>query len=306
METKNEQQANEIPSKTPNFLYTLFLFIRSDIKTIIIPQLLFALSSCVTSGFTTSASLPTSWHHIPFLFLKVLAWLCTLMLVENITNQRLPGSILEDSLNKPWRPLPSGRITPEAAQHNLLLLVPAAVILGIVVGAYKETTGLIVFIWMYDDLDGANQGIWLRNALQACGIMGFSAGVTAITAGSPAYGITNGATLWMCLNGLVVFTTVHAQDLPDIVGDAARGRRTIPLLYGDGVARFSLAVGVLVWSIASPAFWKLSPVMFLPTVALGATMALMTLLRRTEKSDKVVWKLWCLWIGTMYLLPLAG
>lgn len=41
---------------------------------------------------------------------------------------------------------------------------------------------------------------------------------------------------------------MHVRDMPDIHGDAKRGRLTVPLVYVDGAARWSIAFSVAGWS----------------------------------------------------------
>lgn len=180
--------------------------------------------------------------------------------------------------------------------------------LGAASGAFRETAALIGLIWMYNDLDAANASMWWRNATNAAGLMTFSAGAAAVATGPLDYtfsaaGRPSDAVMWILVTGAIVMTTIHAQDLPDVVGDAARGRRTIPLVYGDAAARWSLAAGVAAWSFAVPAFWGLGWAGYVPTVAVGAAMVAGTLWRRTLEDDEVVWKAWCLWVGIIYLLP---
>lgn len=286
-------------------LYALYLFTKSDIKTVILPQIVFAISSALTEGFRVRSDYHLQGN-VFIAVMKAVLWIWVALLLENVANQRLPGSILEDSKNKPWRPFPSKHLTPNEGQQYLLVLVPCALVTGILLGASRETNTLVALIWMYNDLDGANKSIWWRNALNAGGLMCFSAGVTAITAGPLQYTSMERAVCWIALTGTVIFTTVQAQDFPDIAGDQARGRQTMPLLYGQHVARVSLAIGIITWSFLCPWFWGLRFLEFLPTVAIGGLMAWMTFANRRKTSDEVVWKLWCLWFGIIYLLPLLS
>ena len=283
-------------------IYTLWLFTRSDLKIVFLPQLIFAAASAWTAGFTKAY---TSINLFAFSLQssQILLWLWITLLVENISNQRLPSEILEDSLNKPWRPIPSQRVTADQARHLLLLLIPAALGISAYFGLFRETTFLFVAVWMYNDLGGANQGI-IRNAFNAGGFACFNAGVAIITAGPLDYHSLNGTVLWIAVTGCIVMTTIHAQDLPDVVGDAAIGRCTIPLAYGEMTARVSLAVGMLAWSVVCSAFWDLGLGAYLPTVALGVAIAFRTVRYRDVHADKINWRLWCVWMTTVYLLPL--
>ena len=211
--------------------------------------------------------------------------------------------MIEDSLNKPWRPIPSQRLTADQARRLLFLVIPIAMVISIYLGAYIETATIFVFVWMYNGIGGADEGI-IRNALNAGGFVCFNAGVTAITAGPLDYGAWGSAVFWIMISGCVIFTTVHAQDLPDVIGDAATGRRTIPLAYGETVARISVAAGVLVWSIVCLMFWAVGLLACIPTTFLGLIISFRTLMYRDLPADKANWRLWCVWMTTIYFLPL--
>ncbi|KAL7934150.1 UbiA prenyltransferase family domain-containing protein [Trichoderma chlorosporum] len=230
----------------------------------------------------------------------MLAWIWLNLLVEDIANQRLEGSIVEDAVNKPWRPLPSRRLTPEQARDWLVIAIVAAVGFSALLGCYTASVTLMLLIWMYNDLDGSNRGIWVRNALNAGGLMCFSWGALATLSGGK---LLPEGFIWILVTGAIIMTTVHAQDLPDIEGDMARGRQTVPLLYGETVARASLALMVMFWSLVCPLFWGTSPWGWAASTSIGATMSVLALQKQGQWWDEVVWKLWCLWIVALYLLP---
>ena len=62
------------------------------------------------AGFTSPHSDPAVskvFSRLP----QVILWLQLHLLVEVITNKGMPHSVLEDGINKPWRPLPARRLT---------------------------------------------------------------------------------------------------------------------------------------------------------------------------------------------------
>ena len=297
------QKAKPLQAKPLSYhLYTLWLFTRSDLKIVFLPQLIFATASAFTGGFTTSYSKPDGLDFLVQI-IRSLLWLWICLLAENVSNQCQPSEVLEDSMNKPWRPIPSQRLTADQARCLLFAIIPAAVAIGTYFGVYRETATLFVLIWMYNGIGGADEGI-IRNALNAGGFVCFNAGVTVITTTPQDYGSLGPAVLWIATSGCVILTTIHAQDLPDVVGDAAGGRRTIPLAYGETTARVTLAVGVLFWSILCAMFWKVTALACIPTVSLGIVIAFRTLMYRDLHADKVNWRLWCIWMTTIYFLPL--
>ncbi|KAI8150586.1 hypothetical protein KHU50_013060 [Colletotrichum sp. SAR 10_65] len=147
--------------------------------------MLFAISSILTNGFRdldTPPPLTLTTFFKPLIHAVI--WVYANLFLQSLANQRLPGSITEDAANKPWRPLPSGRITSDQTRQIALHLVPALMIFGAYNGAYRETTSFISFVWMYNDLDASNASIWWRNVTNALGYMTFSAGALAITGGT--------------------------------------------------------------------------------------------------------------------------
>ncbi|KAI9792108.1 MAG: hypothetical protein M1816_003090 [Peltula sp. TS41687] len=230
-------------------------------------------------------------------------WTWTHLLMANLSNQRLPHSIIEDSVNKPWRPLPSGRISPEDARRLRLFVIPAVLLLSYALGVTTASVALVGFLCLYNDRGGAELGI-LRNFLNACGLLSFGAGATAIAAGVSVDQLTTCAFEWFGIIGLIITTTVHVQDLEDMPGDRARHRHTIPLFYGETVSRWSIAALVSAWSVTCPLFWSLKLLACVPSVALGGYLAARVVLYRSVEADKHAWRMWCLWMILLYLLPL--
>ncbi|KAK1691044.1 UbiA prenyltransferase [Colletotrichum godetiae] len=281
-------------------LKTLYLFTRSDVKTVLAPQIIFILAAVFSREPLTTAFDRINCPIFQRLPLAIL-WIWLNLIVCGISNQRLADSIVEDEHNKPWRPLAAKRLTPPQAQRLLLGMIPLVVAVSAVLGGFKPTISMMTLLWMYNDLDGSSINIWARNAINTGGIMCFSAGALEVLSGGD---LLPKAWAWIGVTGAVIATTVQALDFPDMEGDKARGRKTIPLLYGEGVARGGLAVLVLLWSTACPLFWNLPPAVWAAPLGVGVLMAGLTVVRQDEKSDDVVAKLWCLWLAVLYLLPL--
>ena len=285
-------------------LHTLWLFTRSDLKTVIIPTIIFAMCGAFSGKFVTSQEKVTISGVLSRLPL-VTMWTWLHLLILDISNQRKTSSITEDKMNKPWRPLPAGRLTQDHARKLLLVVVLAAVTISWHLEALRESTALIILNWIYNDLEGAKEDPILRNVLNACGLVSFNAGATAIAADLGRTSFTQNAHTWFAIITSVIFSTIHVQDLADTIGDAAIGRRTIPLVYGDGPARWSAAVLITAWSFLCPWYWGVTIVNYIMPVVVGGTIALQVLLKRDIRSDALSWKLWCIWSMTLYFLPLC-
>ncbi|KAF4856025.1 Fumagillin beta-trans-bergamotene synthase [Colletotrichum siamense] len=281
-------------------LKTLYLFTRSDIKTVLVPQIIFLVAAVLGHETLTTIQRPTAYEALQRLPLSVF-WIWVNLIVCGISNQRLPESVLEDELNKPWRPIAAKRLTPDQAQRLLLTIIPLVMGMSLFIGGFTPSVTMMALLWTYNDLDGSSINIWSRNLINTGGIMCFSAGSLEVISGGQ---LLPKAWVWIGLTGAAIATTVQALDFPDMEGDRARGRQTIPLVYGEKASRAGLAVAVLMWSAVSPYFWNLSLVGWAVPMGFGSVMAVLTVARRDEKCDKIVAKLWCLWMSTLYVLPL--
>ena len=75
----------------------------------------------------------------------------------------------------------------------------------------------------------------------------------------------------------------------DQAGDRARNRRTLPLVLGDWIARWTIAVPVIFWSFACPAFWELDITGWIMPAILGSVVALRVIAFRDIVADKKTW-----------------
>ena len=267
----------------------------------IYPQLAFGLSNALSGVLTTNTDPPLYdvLARIPLIFV----WVWLILLLEVVANQRLPQSILEDSKNKPWRPLPSGRLSPKSARRLLLFGIPFVLTISFFLGTITISMAFIIVTWMYNDLGGADDNYVARNLLNAVGLTFIGAGATSIAAGGSE--LNEHAAAWFGVLGCTIFSTVQTQDLADMEGDAVRGRMTMPLVHGHSITRWSVALFVTFWSLACPSFWNLNKYAYCPSVLVGGLLASRALLLRNVGADKFTWKIWCLWMILLYILPLC-
>ena len=284
-------------------LYSIWLFTYSDLKTIVGPKTAFGIFSSLQASAFDLPSLHYSavLKRLPL----VLFWTWINLLPFSIDNQRQPKAIKEDGVNKPWRPLPSHRITPRRATIWMLGLYPLAIMSSVYVGGLRHCLCLICLGIWYNDLEGADSSPLSRNLINSCGFLCYTSGAMEV-----AYGrlipLTPGSPLfhWFSVIAAVVFTTVHTQDMFDQAGDSERGRRTVPLVMGDGPSRVTIAISMAFWSWFGPWFWGLHMSAYILPMSLGVAIISRTLIFRTVADDKRTFQLWNLWIVSLYLLPL--
>jgi 4-hydroxybenzoate polyprenyltransferase len=241
---------------------------------------------------------------VPKVFLWT--WLNTLIFV--LANQRLPESILEDKLNKPFRPLAAGRITPAQTRHLMLLSIPSILALTYFhLGSYEETVLLFCLNWMYNDLGGSDEDFVTRNLIIGAAYVLYGSGALRVAAAANAEGHTMNAMgyAWSGVVGAIIFTTMQVQDLKDQEGDRSRNRKTAPLILGDLFARWTVAIAIVGWSIFCPIFWRLTNVFAIIPLSLGLVVAVRVLCIRCVDADRITWKLWSYWLALIYAFPVV-
>jgi 4-hydroxybenzoate polyprenyltransferase len=283
--------------------YSIWLFTVSDIKTIIAPSLLFALfTSPALSVFgMREADTADFLRRTPL----VLFWLWINLLPFNIDNQRHPDSIDEDAVNKPWRTLPSKRMRPEQARNLMLVLYPLAIITSLRVGGTEQCLSLVALGFWYNNLQGADSSFIVRNLINAAGFNRFTTGALEVALGGR--GIQSPSTsllVWQAIIAGIVFTTVQTQDMYDQEGDSLRDRKTVPLVVGDSLGRWSIAFFMTIWSLVCPAYVGAPLIGFALMVGLGGLISARSLLLRSVSDDRKTFKLWNLFLVVNYLLPL--
>ncbi|OJJ42247.1 hypothetical protein ASPZODRAFT_37403, partial [Penicilliopsis zonata CBS 506.65] len=217
----------------------LFLFIQSDIKTIILPGAAFLLASLFNI-------------HCDFKFLlhwntlraagSTTAWTSIHLLIFAINNQTQAHSIIEDTINKPWRPIPSQRISITSAKNVRRVFLLTAII-------YAQFSGILLLTLLFLILDTLYNTTKLHENALSRNIL--CSGAYSLI-GCAVHIITNRTyqahvsrvwlrlcdleslskdTIWSLLMiGLVVLTTIHISDLPDVDGDLLLGRQTMPIM----------------------------------------------------------------------------
>jgi 4-hydroxybenzoate polyprenyltransferase len=163
----------------------------------------------------------------------------------------------------------------------------------------------MVLTWLYNDLGAADENFLIRHINNAFGFVTFGAGASQVACGFPHHTLNSTAYIWLGVIAAVITCTIQFQDMEDQEGDRLRDRRTLPIVLGDVLTRRLNALVIIAFSLIAPAFWRLGIIGYLVPVILGLVIAGRTLVLKSLSADKQTFKLWCLWLVTLYLLPLA-
>ena len=285
-------------------VYSLWLFTVSDFKTIVIPKTAFGVIT-ILSVSTLARSPCPRWLSIVRCLPLIMIWNWINLLPLAMNNQHRQGDVEEDKKNKPWRPIPAGRLSIEETKILMLASYVVGVLGSIYLGGVAESLALVAQGWIYNELEAANHSCLARNLLNASGYMTFAAGAAKVACIQSRTTIQRGTYSWFILLGLVVATTIQFQDLYDQEGDSARGRRTIPIIAGDRIARLSVGLPVAVWSLLCPAFWRLDARGFVLPMFFGAVVIFRLFRYKGVCADRTSFKFWNAWVVVLYLLPLV-
>ncbi|CAI6341821.1 unnamed protein product [Periconia digitata] len=285
--------------------YTLWLFTYSDLKTMVFPSTFFATSIYLAKEISQpDHDIPRITGRLLSRIPQTLLWTWINCLAFNVNNQRLPHAIEEDSLNKLWRPMPSKRLTINQANLLAAVVYPIAVLSSLTLTrGLISSIFLVLFGYLYNDLRFGDHSIISRNILNACGFTSFAAGALDTMAGTFFH---SNMIAWLAVIGLVILTTVHIQDMYDQIGDAAAGRLTVPLVFGDIIARITIVLPVLVWSLVCPRYWDVKFIGYGTVGVLGVVVVMRLLLVRTVKGDRNTFIIYNFWLASIYSLPLIA
>ncbi|MFB7917123.1 UbiA family prenyltransferase [Streptomyces sp. NPDC056061] len=202
-------------------------FISNDVWTTVLPATAFVLAAARHSGHTGGRIA------VDFLCGALYFWLY--IYGFTLTNQ-LYG-VEEDRVNKPFRPLVTGRSSYRGAQRRavvVLLLFPAvAWWLGVLFWALAwEATYLLT-----------NVARWERHWFLKNLSMGIGVTVQLAAAWTIVAPLTPSAWRWVITLAVSIWLLIPLQDLRDVKGDLVNDRRTFPIALGERFTRAYLATG---------------------------------------------------------------
>ncbi|KAG2067696.1 hypothetical protein BDR04DRAFT_1211965 [Suillus decipiens] len=253
-------------------IMTLFLFTKSDMLTVLIPITLFTFVAAHHPNMT----------RIP----DTIIWIWLHLLKHDIYNQIQDPE--EDKKNKPYRPLPAGRITAQNAADVRWLLVPVCLIFSAMYGSKALACSAFIeaLSILYNEFGGDKSGL-SKNLLTAIAYAAFELGATVMIGSS----IDKVGARAVTFNFVMFATTLHAQDFKDEEGDRLAGRRTLVTLFPT-FARMSMMISIPLWSLYLSRLWKMDLVCSVAFIAYGTIVGARFMVYRTASAHKKSCKLY--------------
>ncbi|RBQ78355.1 hypothetical protein FVER14953_08755 [Fusarium verticillioides] len=305
------ERSNRMKKLAYHFV-TLCLFTKSDLPTSTGINTTFAIAG-ILAGPGTISNADIEWKDMGKGILVALYFTWHLTLCFNLGNQRQPQSVIEDGVNKPWRPIPAGRVSPELAHKwQLVSIVTLLALCYTILGAWQETAFYLFCTWLYNERAWGDKSWWQRALMNACGITTnrvatLRVAVIAIQANSHEnFEFTNKGLGWFLMCASLVFTTIQVQDLRDQEGDKLIDRQTFPLILGDAPTRWITAVAVMIWSLVCPLYWGLGVVGCVVPILTGTIVSAHMLICRSREQDQTSFRLVAAWWVSLYFLPMMS
>jgi len=160
-------------------------------------------------------------------YILLLSWLTPYLYFFNLFGQIM--SVEEDRINKPDRPIPSGKVTLNGAKWRCV----TALVAFLLIPAFEpvllpETLCWLSVVAFLCLTPAGNHWLGKNSVAMAVGAWSLlGASWKAIAPGVPK---NSHDILAVCV---WVGLLAHIQDLRDVEGDAAVGRKTMPIVFGD-------------------------------------------------------------------------
>ena len=220
-------------------------------------------------------------------------WVALNLLQFTVSNQSVPKSVNEDRINKPFRAIPSGKISVYHATILRWVLVPVCIGHSMLYSLLVTFTSafLIILTILYNEFDISSNGP-LRNVFNALGYACFGSGAILVASPDPSK-LSNVALKAITLNlFFVLLTTIHAQDFQDVDGDKEVGRITLPMMMPPSIARSTLLILLVTWSFILSKVWAVSAVVLLGYLGLATLAGLNYVLYETVEDDHCSYRIY--------------
>ncbi|WP_171076248.1 UbiA family prenyltransferase [Streptomyces sp. YIM 121038] len=225
-------------------------------------------------------------------------WFALFLYVFDASNQ-VRGAT-EDALNKPYRPIPSGLLTPQALMRRFWCAMLLYALLGLV-----TATLLWVLLWqaatvVLHFVSAPRIYFAVKPMLMQLGIITQLAAAWQLVAP-----LDTTAWAWVLVTGVGYNLAMIYEDVRDMEGDRSIGRRTLPLIVGHWPVRIWFAAVMTALPLALH-HWLFAPSNARPALIAACTLtvtgmnwyaALRSLVIRNARADRITYQLYGLAFG---------
>jgi len=203
----------------------------------------------------------------------------------------------EDRVNGSRRPIASGALPRRVAAWWAAGAAAVSVACALAEGTPRSAAVIVVLAlgWQYSASPGALKrrvaGVAVVGA--ALGFSAYFVGFTSQAGSDWSHPASGPIAFAITMSAWMAFIGAPAKDLSDVPGDAAAGRRTLPVLWGEAATRRGIAVAAVVIAVAFCAAATYDPRLLrwpAATVAAGASSIALLSLTRTAAGSRLPYK----------------
>lgn len=207
--------------------------------------------------------------------------------VFDASNQARPGA--EDRINKPHRPIPSGMVTHRGLLIRFWLTMPVYTILGLLFGIVEWVLLWQAIVIVLNLLSVPRHYLFVKPVTILAGTIAQLAAAWQLAGPLDPVGWS-----WILVIGVGFTLALPFEDVRDMAGDRAIGRRTLALTVGPWPVRVAFAIVMTAFPIGvflllfqhSPAGPASVAVCTVAVTALSWTAAARSLLLHTVRADR--------------------
>lgn len=156
-----------------------------------------------------------------------------------------------DEINRPDRPIPSGRVSPKNAKTYALLIFALATIIGYCIGLLPGTIVLISSLLMIAYSKFLKSKCLIGNIT-----VSFLTGLCFVFGGIVVNQVILGVYM-MFFAFLMNFAREIVKDIEDVEGDKSEGATTFPIVYGEKYAAILASILMILSTVLSPILYFL-------------------------------------------------
>lgn len=269
-----------------------YRFVRSDLWTTIYPGAALSVSALAHASLINAAGVGRLFGAI--------VQICLLFYGVALSEQWRAEE--EDRLNKPWRPLAAGMVTLSQLKIRCLAIWLMILLLTYALGTIWWSFAVLAVSLLHAHL-GLSRQWWAKSVLPPLALLSMMAAQWQVMAPINFEIWRWGA--WML--GMTVMT-IAIQDLRDLDGDRAVGRRTLPMVFGESFARVLFAIVFVFLPLPEFLLMRVSlhtsrqvDVCFIVSVSLSLILAWRVVNRSGRAEDHRTYRIWEYWFTAMFV-----
>lgn len=188
-------------------------FTESNFPTFVVPNTAFGvLAALAATPLVNASGPPASWLSVLQNFPAVLFFNWWHTLIFDLSHQWAPAAVAEDTVNKPWRPIPQGKITGDQTRRLILAMIPISLGLNSYMNVWDQGVVIHVITWMYNELGGNDEWFFVRDLCTANAFAMFNSGALKIASGcylnDTQCEVNRLGRIWTGIISAIIFTTL--------------------------------------------------------------------------------------------------